>query len=96
MRTLATVHLYCYFRTHNRTVGTARAFGIILKQSGEVATGICLIGLVNGILGAERDTDLASLAKLLVNCDIALSHDFYPQVYYLRIYYLSNDYYYIK
>ena len=64
IRTLATVHLYCYLRADQRADSASGAFAIIIEGSRQIAINIQFIGEGNHTLRAKGDTQLASLAKL--------------------------------
>jgi hypothetical protein len=64
MSTLATVDLNRHFGTNQGADGAACAFAI--ERSRGIACGIHLSGLGDDMLGAETDTKLTALAKLLV------------------------------
>jgi hypothetical protein len=78
IKTLATINLYCDFRTDNGTYRAARAPSLLLlglfllKTGGVIATEIEIIGERNQPLGTELDTQHASLAELLINFNISL------------------------
>jgi hypothetical protein len=71
IRTLATINLYRHFGTDQCADSTACTFAVFAEGCRRVACGIHLIGLGDDVLGAEVDTNLAALAKLLVDLDIA-------------------------
>jgi hypothetical protein len=71
IRTLATVNLYRHFRTYQGADSAAGALLVLAKGCRRVASGIHFIGLGDRVLGAEVYANLAALAKLLVDLDIA-------------------------
>jgi hypothetical protein len=71
IRTLATVNLYRHFRTYQGADSASGALIVLAKGCRRVASGIHFAGLGDRVLGAEMDTNLAALAKLLVDLDIA-------------------------
>jgi hypothetical protein len=71
IRTLATVNLYGHFGTYYSTDGAAGAFATGIEGSWRIAIGIHFVGLRDGVLRAEVNANLTSLAKLLVYFDIA-------------------------
>jgi hypothetical protein len=72
IRTLATVNLYRDLGTNQSADSAAGAFAVFAEGSWRVACSIHLSGLRDDMLGAEVNANLAALAKLLVDLDIAL------------------------
>jgi hypothetical protein len=84
MRTLATVDLYCHFRTYNCTSGTACTFATVIEGGYQIPAGIQFVRQRNHLLGAKPDTEFASLTKVLGNFNISLHSNLnfrgsYPQ-----------------
>jgi hypothetical protein len=71
IRTLATVNLYRHFGTYQGADSAACALLVFAKGCRRVASGIDFTGLRDGVLGAEVYANLAALAQLLVDFDIA-------------------------
>jgi hypothetical protein len=76
IRTLATVNLYRDLGTNQSADSAAGAFAVLVEGSRRIASGIDLTGLRDDMLGAEVDANLAALAKLLVDLDVALGAHF--------------------
>ena len=72
MSTLATVDLYCHFWTHDRTNSTACTFATVIEGGCQIPVGVQFVGQGNHVLGAEPDTDFASLTEILVNFNVSL------------------------
>jgi len=85
IRTLATVNLYCDLGANQSTDGAAGAFAVFVEGSRRIAGGIHLTGLRDDVLRAEVDANLAALAKLLVDLDIAFGAHLKVRIYNISI-----------
>jgi hypothetical protein len=73
MRTLVTVYLYRHIRTHYGAGGTTGTLAITVEANRQIAIGIQLVGKGNCALRTEGHANLASLAKLPIDLNIAFS-----------------------
>jgi hypothetical protein len=72
IRTLATVHLNCYFRTNQSAHSAAGAFVIIVKGRRRITGSVKLTGYRNDPFGAERNAEFTAFAQFLVYYDVSL------------------------
>jgi hypothetical protein len=71
IRTLATVNLYRDLGTNQSADSAAGTFAVFVEGGRRIASGVHPTGLGDDMLGTEVDANLAALAKLLVDLDIA-------------------------